>query len=241
MYARSLSSPGRFCPRPRTVATALVAMLVASSCGAIAEKVAEEGAERAIERETGEDVDLDFNSDGGFAVKTDEGSIRVGEDGSFVVVGEDGEVITGGADGDGGFTVQGDDGSAVLDVDGDSGEITFQGDDGAGSISAGPGIPDAWPGNVPKPDGLNDVNGTTIIGDGQTAISVSGQPPGTASDYFDGYAAVLTAAGFTSDTFFESGGNKQALYEGAGWSVSLSAIDGSSNPTIAVSLAPSGS
>ena len=150
-------------------------------------------------------------------------------------------MITGGADGEGGFTVQGDDGSAVIDVDGDSGEVTFEGEDGAGSISAGPGIPDAWPANVPKPDGLNDVNGTTIIGDGQTAISVTGRPPGTASDYFNTYAAVLTAAGFTSDTFFETGGNKQALYEGSGWSVSLSAIDGDSNPTIAVSLAPSGS
>jgi hypothetical protein len=48
-------------------------MLATSGCGAIAEKITEEGAERIIESETGENVEIDLNGEGGISVQSDDG------------------------------------------------------------------------------------------------------------------------------------------------------------------------
>jgi hypothetical protein len=204
---------------------------VLAGCGNAAENLLEEGVERAIEKDSGEDIEFDFNGDDGLTIETDEGTMTIDEDGSFVIEGEDGEMLTGEATNEG-FTVTDEDETVVLDVDEDDGQVTAETEDG--SFSAGPGMPDGWPSSVPQPMGLDDLNGSTISADGQTLITVSGTAPQGAAEYFDNYETALEDEGFSSTTYFESDGFRQGTYEGDEYTVSLLGDDDSSN--IAVTL-----
>jgi hypothetical protein len=205
--------------------------LVLAGCGNTTENLIEEGIEQAIEKDSGEDIELDFDRDDGLRIETDEGTMTIDEDGSFVIEGEDGEMLTGEATNEG-FTVTDGDETVVLDVDENDGQVTAETEDG--SLSAGPGVPDGWPSSVPRPMGLNDLNGSTISADGQTLMTVSGTAPQGAAEYFDNYEAALEGEGFSSTSYFESDGFRQGTYEGAEYTVSLVGDDDSSN--IAVTL-----
>ncbi len=205
--------------------------LVSVGCGEIAENLLEEGVEQAIESDTGENVEFDFDGEDGLSIETDEGSLTIDEDGSFVIEGADGEVVTGEATEDG-FTVTDEDGNAVLDVDEDNGQVTAETEDG--SFTSGPGMPDAWPGSIPQPDGLDDLNGSTISADGDILITASGTAPEGAGDYFDSYESSLEDAGYDRTSYFEGEGFRQGTYEGADYTVSVFGEDESSN--IAVTL-----
>jgi hypothetical protein len=224
--------------RSGLIAGVAVAALGLSACGAIAEKVAEEGAERIIEHESGEDVEIDFNGDGGISVQTEDGSVRIGEDGSFEVVGEDGEVFTGQA-GEDGFTVEGEDGSAVINIDGDgdNADITFSGDDGDSSYRTGNGVPAEWPAEIPLPQGLADINHSVSNFDGEFTISVNGSSSRTASDYAGQYHAQLESSGYERSFLTDSEGFVSAIFEGSNWSINTTAADaGNGTSTLSVTV-----
>jgi hypothetical protein len=195
---------------------------------------AENGLEKLIENETGEDVQIDLNGEGGISLQTDEGSLQIGEDGSFVVQGQDGQVFTGQASDDG-ITVEGEDGSAVFQANGDNGGVTFQSEDGSGSVSGGPGMPAEWPAGVPVPEGLTDVNNSVIINDTDMFVSVIGKAPQGAGPYFETYGAAVEASGFNRTTFFESDGARTATYEGNGYEISLFTNNDSNDVSVTVS------
>lgn len=210
---------------------AALAMLLAG-CGEIAENLVEEGVEQAIEADSGEDVELDFNGDGGISIETEEGSMSIDEDGNFVIEGADGETVTGEANEDG-FTVTDEDGSSVIDIDEDNGQVTAETDEG--SFTAGPGMPDDWPGSVPQPSGLDDVNGSSIDADGQILITVGGTTSGDATDYFDDYTGTLEDAGFSRSSYFEQDGFRQGLYDGSDFVVSVVSDPDASSILVTVS------
>ena len=67
-----------FTSRPaRTLASVSIAvsLLAAAGCGKAAEKVAEKATEEAIENQTGGQVDLDVDGEGGVSIATEDGSI----------------------------------------------------------------------------------------------------------------------------------------------------------------------
>lgn len=196
---------------------AALAMLLAG-CGEIAENLVEEGVEQAIEADSGEDVELDFDGEDGIRVETDEGTMTIDGDGNMVIEGADGETITAETNEDG-FTVTDEDGSSVIDIDEDNGQVTAETDEG--SFTAGPGMPDDWPGSVPQPSGLDDVNGSSIDADGQILITIGGTTSGDATEYFDDYTGTLEAAGFTRSSYFEQDGFRQGLYDGSDFVVSV--------------------
>lgn len=224
--------------RSLMIAGAAIAAFSMSACGAVAEKIAEEGAERIIEHESGEDVEIDFNGDGGISVQTEDGSVRIGEDGSFEVVGEDGEVFTGQAGEDGSFTVEGEDGSAVINVDGDNADISISGEDGEdGSYRVGEGVPAEWPSELPAPQGLADIQHSVSNFDGEVALTIHGSSAQTASDFASQYHAQLEASGYERTFLTDSEGFVSAIFEGSNWSVNTSSSDnGDGTSTLAVTL-----
>lgn len=222
--------------RPRMRVSALTlsvgaVALITVGCGDLAENLVEEGVEQAIEADSGEDVELDFNGEDGFRIETEEGTMTVDEDGNFVIEGADGEVITGETSDDG-VTVTDEDGSEVMTIDEDSGQFTVDSEDG--SFTAGPGIPEAWPNNVPRPEDLDDVNGSTITGEGELLVSLAGTPSGDASDYFASYESALSDAGFERSSFFESGGVRQGAFESDEFMVNV--VTDNDNSTVAVTV-----
>ncbi len=59
------------------------------------EQIVEEGVERAVEADTGENVEVDFDSDGTFSIETDDGGLSVDENGSFELETENGSITAG--------------------------------------------------------------------------------------------------------------------------------------------------
>ena len=193
--------------------------LIMTGCGSITEKIGEESLERAIESQSGEDIEFDFDGDGGISIDTEEGSIRVGEDGSFIVEGEDGELFTGQST-DEGFTVEGEDG-----------ESTFK------TVSQ---IPEEWPSSqVLPPAGLADVTSTVVTGDGQIFITVVGTAPQGGAAYLDAYGAGLQSAAHERTSYFEGEDFVQATYQGPTYAVSITAFDSNAASNVSVSLLPS--
>ncbi len=209
--------------------------LLSVGCGEIAENLVEEGVEKAIESDTGENVELDFDGEDGLTIETDEGSMTIDEDGSFVIEGADGEVVTGETTDDG-YTVSDEDGNAVFDVDEENGVVTAETEDG--SFTSGPGIPDAWPGSVPEPAGLEDINGSTITTDGQILMTATGTASQGATEYFESYAASLEDDGYERSSYFESDGVRQGSYENGEYTINLVGDDGSSTIAITLMSAP---
>lgn len=198
--------------RSRMFGVAVVTTLVTvSGCAKAAEKFAENRIEDAIESEGGGDVDIDLGGDGGISFESDEGSVRIGEDGSFIIEGADGEVITGNAD-DEGFNVQSQDGENVFRADS--------------------GIPAEWPADVPRPDGLADIQGTYTSGSGFMNITVVGTPSGPASDAAAAYAGSLELLGYERVSFFEGNGVTQYSYNGPTYNVSLFASNDPAQLTV---------
>lgn len=200
------------------ISSCAVGGLVLTGCGEIAENLLEEGVEQAVEAESGEDVELDFNGEDGLRIETEEGTMTIDEDGSFVLEGADGETVTGNSTDDG-FTVTDGDDEVIFETDEETGQTTMETDDG--SFSSGPGIPSDWPGSVPQPQNLSGINGTTIVADGESVFSVTGNASGDSNDYFEDYEATLEGAGFERASFFETEGFRQGTYEGSQYSVAI--------------------
>ena len=218
------------------VAAAVVVGLAFSSCGAIAEKVTEEGAERIIEAESGENVDIDFDSDdGSFSVETEEGSFSLDDDGNFVVTDENGSVFTGSASDDG-LVLTDENGEQVLSVDGDaeSGEFTLEGADGESVYRVDTDIPAEWPTEIPRPEGL-DVEGGAFTQDGtDTVMTVVGTASGSAVEYARSYGEAVAAAGLTETAKFDSDADgtstAQRSYENDNWELNITGfVDDSSS------------
>ncbi|MGK0276184.1 MAG: hypothetical protein ACI9N0_002572 [Ilumatobacter sp.] len=212
-------------------------MLSMSACGAIAEKITEEGAERIIEGETGENVELDINGDGGISFQSDEGGFSFNEDGEFVITDAEGSVFSGNASEDG-VVVFDQDGNPVVDVDvdvnGETGQVTLQGEDGESFYRVVTEIPTEWPNDVPRPDGLAVETGSIIKADGQTLMTLLGSPNGSAIDFTNAYGAALGAAGFAetgrSDSDTDGGTNAWRTYESDAWTLNISGyVDDSGN------------
>ena len=123
------------------------------------------------------EVDADGDGDGGFTVTSDGREVLSGEfddSGDFSVTDDEGDTIVGQTD---------DDGFTVVDADG---ETTFD---------SGTSIPDAWPDDVPRPEGLDGVEGVAIDQAGEAAISVSGSTDDGAA-WLAAYSDAVLAAGF---------------------------------------------
>lgn len=210
--------------------------LMVGGCGSIAEKVTEEGVERIIEAESGENVELDFDSgDGSFSIETEEGGFSFDEDGNFVVTDQDGSVFSGSADNDG-LVVYDEDGDPVLNVDGDAegGELTVLGDDGESVYRVDTSIPAEWPNEILRPEGLDVEAGIFAQGNGDTVITVVGEPSGSAADFAATYGDSIAAAGFDESSRFDSaadgGSTVQRSYENDNWQLNVTGfIDDSTN------------
>ncbi|MGB0113942.1 MAG: hypothetical protein WBP59_12025 [Ilumatobacteraceae bacterium] len=180
--------------------------LALSSCG----KATETGIEQLVESQTGGDIDLDLNGDGGFSIDTGEGSMTIDEDGNFVVTDQDGEVITGNASEDGDFNIQSEDGEF--------------------SLNSGAGIPDEWPGEIPRPEAMSDITSSMQSGGDGFVISVTGR---TEPGFHDAYATMLEGIGLERTSTYESGDTVSSVYESTEWSVSVNSYaDGDDVSTV---------
>lgn len=229
----------RLRPARSMAAIACGLCLIATGCGAIGEKIAEEGAERIIESESGENVELDFDRDGGLSIETEEGSFSVNEDGEFVVTGEDGSVFTGTA-GEDGLTVTDENGEEIveIDADGETGSISVNGEESTYRIVTG--VPDEWPSEVPRPEGLTIETGSYINADGETVITLVGMPSGDATEFATTYSDALLAAGLEETGRFdqESDGvsTAQRTNENDRWIVAITSFSDGSENSITISL-----
>ena len=114
----------------------------------------------------------------GVGANGEEGSLEINEDGSFTATDENGEVATG-----------------DFDVDGE----TFEYEDGETQFASTEGIPEQWPDDVPRPEGLDGVTGSFLIMEAEQTISVSGQSGLGAKEYVTEYATKLVDAGFVEE------------------------------------------
>jgi hypothetical protein len=205
------------------ISAAVAACVAFSACGAVAEKVTEEGAERLIEAESGENVELDFDSDdGSFSLETEEGGFSLDEDGNFVVTDQDGSVFTGSAN------------------DADGGGILVQGDDGESVYRLVTDIPAEWPSEVPRPEGIAIEGGSYVAAEGETLITVIGTPSGSAVDYTDSYLSSVASAGFVETGRFDQSADgsttAQRSYENANWTLNINGYDDGESSIVNISL-----
>jgi hypothetical protein len=180
-----------------------------SACG----KAAELGTEQLIESQSGGDVDLDLNGDGGFSVETEDGSMTIDENGNFVVTDESGEVVTGNANEDGDLNVESEDGEFRIDSSGE--------------------VPDEWPADVPRPDAIDGATSSIQNSSDMLAISVTGS---AAEDFFADYGSALEAAGFEETSSFTADTTVNHTYENAEWVVNVGGTMDGSNSAASVSL-----
>lgn len=166
-------------PRNRTLAatTAIIA-LTATACGDSSSSQ-EAALEQLIESESGQEIDLDLDGDGGFTLQTDEGgfSIEVDDEGNVVF--------------------DSDEGSGTFDVDGDTGgTFEFDGEDGSGSVQV-------------DEDGsfvVTDESGEVVTGqsDGDGGFTVTGEDGDTMVTDIDGDSGSVVISSDDGSTF-ESG------------------------------------
>jgi len=207
--------------RTLTIVAAGLSLAAFTGCSAIAErateKIVEEGVERAVEADTGEDVEIDFDSDGNFSIETDDGSFSVDEEGSFELETQDG-TYTGEAD-ENSYVINDDDGVVVeAQFDEDDGSFTLESDDGTITSGSDEGSWALWPADVSRPDFIAEgsVFGTQL--DEETVwLTATGIAAGDPAAALDDYVATLE--GF-EDTGIEDGENIVYLSNGA-YSVSV--------------------
>ena len=204
--------------------------VTATGCGNLVERATEEAVERAVEEaaesEGGGNVDVEFTDDG-ISVQSDDGdfSFNVDENGveiegtdadgnDFSVDADEGGINAEGGDGtfdldsDGTFTATDADGDVTtgeISGDGDSVDFTVEGEDGDTVFTSGAGLPDQWPSDVPRPEGLDDVFGTYISDESGENVAVTGTTGDSAKDAFDDYADRLADDGFTEESRFNQG------------------------------------
>ena len=189
----------------RTATCLLAAAVVALAASACSTDAAVQSlVENAIEGETGEDINLEFDSgDGSFSIDTRKGSISVDEDGNFVITDENGEVITGNASASvGGIDISTDDGSFSMEAD-EAGNVTMETEDETFSVGAITEVPDVWPSDVPKPSGIAIDRGRVFTNGQNVNVSVTGTT-GDGAGWADSYGAVLVGAGFVEQTTISS-------------------------------------
>ncbi|HSL75106.1 MAG TPA: hypothetical protein VK853_11585 [Ilumatobacteraceae bacterium] len=191
--------------------------LVLAAVGAVAlsacDSAAESGIERLIESQAGGDVDLDLDGDGGFSIQTEEGGMSIDEDGNFVITDDSGEVVTGNASEDGGFSAESEDGSFRIDSSGE--------------------IPEEWPDDVPRPDGIDDLTSTVQQFDDELGIILGGQ---AGNSFLEDYASVLEAAGFEQTSSFESQDAASRVLENGTWTVSINSFSDGDAAQVGVNL-----
>lgn len=204
--------PTRTRTRPVVLgAVVVVGAALLAACG----DSAETGIERVIEQQGGGDVDVDLDSDGGFSIQTEDGSMTIDEDGNFVITDENGETITGQAGAD-------------------DGEFNIESEDGSFSAGSTTELPDEWPGAIPEPQGLS-ISGATVIGsDTEQVITVSGSVDG--DGFVDSYGAALESAGFTQDSTFESGDTVNRVYSNGDWNVGIVYFGDAAEDQVTVSV-----
>ena len=134
-----------------------------------------------------------------------------------------------GSAGDDGLVVVDGDGDPVLNVsgDGDSGEISVQGENGEDVYRVVTEVPDEWPSDVPRPEGLTVDAGSYASADGETLMTLIGAPnSGDAVAYIESYAGALASAGLTETGRFDSAADgsttAQRTYENDRWVVNVS-------------------
>lgn len=137
-------------------------------------------------------VEFDSDGDGGGTMTFDDID---GESGSIEIdVADDG-------DGDSSMTIEtenGESGTFEVETDGDGNEtVTIETGDGEESIeiNSTDELPDDWPSEVPRPDGIDIDSVIDFGGDGVAEIFVSGSVEDGFA-WFDDYVARLQAAGF---------------------------------------------
>lgn len=219
----------------RIAGLALAGVVLLGACGSSSE----DSLEQIIENETGEDVEIDIDDDGGFSLESEDGSFSIDEEGNFTVVGEDGEVITGDVDASGDeIVVQSEDGDVVIQGDGESGSIEISGEDGDVSFATSDEIPDEWPAEVPQPTGLTVYAGSVFDDGTNSGVTVTGGTSVSPVEYVESYGPMLEAAGYAQTTYLENDGNVTAFYEGGGWSISVSGAVGDGESNINVGVTP---
>jgi hypothetical protein len=179
----------------------------------------ESGVENLIESQSGGDVDVDLDDDGGFSVQTEEGGMTIDEDGNFVITDADGSVVAGTADSE-------------------TGEFTAESEDGSFRIDASGEIPEEWPSDVPSPEGIEGASSTVTQSATELAITVTGQ---VGESFVDEFGSALEDNGFEQTSNFESDANVTRVFENETWTVSLNSFPDGDSTQVAVSLFPSSS
>jgi hypothetical protein len=202
---------------PKVIARSVITLAATSLVGALAAcgNATESGIEQLIESQGGGDVDLDLDGDGGFSVQTEEGGMTIDEDGNFVITDADGSVVTG-------------------DVDADGGGINVEAEDGSFSVGATTELPDAWPSEIPEPDGLAISSASVIGSDTEQAITVSGSVDD--DGFVESYGAALGSAGFDEESTFSSNGTINNVYTNGTWTVGVVYFADAADNQVTVSI-----
>jgi hypothetical protein len=203
--------------RTNTIRRSVIALGIAgfafgfTACG----NATETGVEKLIESQSGGDVDLDLNGDGGFSVQTEEGGMSIDEDGNFVITDANGSVVTGNADSD-------------------TGDFVVESEDGSFSSGSTTELPEEWPTEIPEPDDLAIASASVIASDTEQAITVTG----TADDegFVESYGGVLQSAGFDEQSTFTSGDTINNVYTNDEWTVGVIYFGESSESMVTISV-----
>ena len=89
----------------------------------------------------------------------------------------------------------------------------IESEEGDVTLTSGDEIPDEWPSDVPVPDGLTEITGSSFSDPSSTTVIVSGFTDGDGPDYVEAYSAALVADGWTELGAFTSGDGATSTFE----------------------------